>query len=101
MKKKEKSWGSEVDYETPAVEFETPRRETKTAASSTCAPGFCWCGKKAPGCDGSPTTVTNLWGDQYLYVCPNGRDRTSVDRKVFEAAVDAGLVSVKEKKHHG
>lgn len=87
----------EIDYESPEVQFEAPEVDFETPARVTHPdsfdPGECWCGKKRPGCTGNPTVVRHLWGKQYQFVCPFGRDRSSVESKVFEAAKRAGLVS--------
>lgn len=82
---------SEVDFETPVVEYETPRRET--APPNAFDAGHCWCGKRIHGCTGNPTLVRIIDAVTTVYVCPHGRDETSITPKLHEAARKAGLVS--------
>lgn len=81
----------EVEFETPVVEYETPVRRLRPP--DTFDAGYCWCGKAIGGCKGDPTLVRKIDAVTTVYVCPHGRDETSVKPRVFEAAKKAGLVS--------
>lgn len=89
----------EIDYEAPEVSFETPMVEqvekpvSRKPARNTFDAGWCWCGKRVPGCTGNPTLVRKIDAVSIVYVCPHGRDETSIKPRLFEAAKKAGLVS--------
>ncbi len=92
---------NEIEYEAPAIDYETPKkkkREKPTVVNQEGIAAFlkelggCWCGRAVPGCDGSGSRVTNLWGKHYNYTCPNGKNNTSVNSTIRQAAVNAGLV---------
>ena len=82
---------NEIDFETNEIEYETPVRESRVR--DTFDAGWCWCGKRVPGCTGNPTRVLHVDAVSTVYYCPNGRDETQIDKKLFEAAKKAGLVS--------
>ena len=89
----------EVLYEAPSIEYETPKKKKrdKPAEQEGVAVflkelGGCWCGKDVPGCDGSGSRVTNLWGKYYNFTCPNGHNNTDVNSTIRQAAIKAGLV---------
>jgi len=91
----------EVEYETPTLEYETPKKKKRDKPAEYQQGGIdaflqelggCWCGKNVPGCDGSGSRVTNLWGKHYNYTCPNGKNNTRVNPTIRQAAINAGLV---------
>ena len=87
----------EVEYEAPTVEYETPSSaepETPRAKPSNAFdPGYCWCGKRVLGCTGNPTKV-NVYGPKaVMFICPTGRDESSITKELYELARKAGLVS--------
>ena len=90
-KKRDPDSEHEIDYEVSEVEYETPVRESRVRG--TFDAGWCWCGKRVPGCTGNPTRVLRVDAVSTVYYCPNGRDETQIDKKLFEAAKKAGLVS--------
>lgn len=97
MRKKKKAESEhEVDYETAVVEkYEIPTQNVGTYKTSadTFDADYCWCGKRVPGCNGNPTRVVKLDAKNQMFVCPYGRDETSVKPKLFDLARKAGLVS--------
>lgn len=97
-KKRDAESEHEIDYEAPEVSFETPVVEYERPVAKKPVPnifdaGWCWCGKRVPGCTGNPTLVRKIDAVSIVYVCPNGRDETSIKPRLFEAAKKAGLVS--------
>lgn len=102
MTRRKSAWEQEpsgdVQFEAPTVEFETPVAEvekpvSRKPARNTFDAGWCWCGKRVPGCTGNPTLVRKIDAVSIVYVCPHGRDETSIKPRLFEAAKKAGLVS--------
>ena len=88
-----------VTYETPKVEYSTPKKKSKGIDAFVEELGGCWCGNNVPGCDGSGSKVTHLWGKYYNYTCPNGKNNTRVNTTIRQAAINAGLV--KEENTNG
>ncbi len=88
----------------PSGERRTPRYETADATPSEkpkrtrrrkdtfSHAGGCWCGKGKAGCDGTPTTVRILSDGVPLFICPFGRDNSSVPAAVRAGAVEAGII---------